>query len=570
MAGRLLKPKRLDLDRLLELASLTSLGTSLLLAWTYALYRIGLSCPSWDCGHTVRAIVLPLGYWGVLLWALLLFAPLVAARELPWLAAPALALVLTLLFADPLPLALLSVLLLFPFGTKKFLRAVPAGVIAVELAVLAGFAARAYSLRLPLPPALPVHLALYCFLVPATPALAFLACLSPLLVPLAPKGVKLSAPLRGRASLAFGLFASFLMWSIVYASALNPGSKLVGVDAVTRYYPHALEFLEGGLPSVLKVGYDRPLHYLFLYGLAKALGPYDAVRVLALTPLLLYTLASYLLARELWGGRVAGLAAAIAPLTYTATAGLFGGLYGNWTALALALLACTAAIRWLRRGGAARLLLYLLLLAAVAGVHVYMGAVAFAVLSLFLLLAAARKGYRRRALAALALQVVVAAVGLYAAERYLSSLGARGPFSVTALNVNLWLKRAASTRLFSEEWWYDFCFAVYRYAPSTALDPSVWLLTTLAAAVLGFKDLGGLLLAPWMILTALLTFTAPSSLIYRSLLDFPYSLAEAVGLAYLTAFIEERLGGGNAKLWAVALLLFKLSFALAFAVGLAS
>jgi hypothetical protein len=566
MVGGRLRLKQLN--RLLELASSASLGASLLLAWTYVLYRAGLSCPSWDCGHTVRALVLPLGYWGALLWAFLISAPLAVARKFPWLAAPALALALTLALADPLPLALASVAALPLLGAGMVLEALPAGTIAVELAVLAGSAARAYDLRLPLPPALPIHLALYCPLVPAVPALAFLACLSPLLAPLAPKGAKLSAPYRGKL-LVPSLLASFLMWSVVYASALNPGSKLVGVDAITRYYPHALKLLEGGLPSVLKVGYDRPLHYFLLYALAKALGPYDAVRALALIPFLLYTLASYLLARELWGGRIAGLAAAVAPLTYTATAGLFGGLYGNWTALALALLACTAAVKWLRGGSAAWLLLYLLLLVAVAGVHVYMGAVAFAALSLFLLLAA-RKGYRRRALAALALQVVVAAVGLYAAERYLSALGARGPFSVTALNVNLWLKRAASTRLFSEEWWYDFCFAVYRYAPSTALDPLVWLLTTLATAMLGFKDLGGLLLAPWMALTALLTFTAPSSLIYRSLLDFPYSIAEAVGLAYLTAFIEERWGGGAAKLWAAALLLFKLSFALAFAVGLAS
>jgi hypothetical protein len=322
------------------------------------------------------------------------------------------------------------------------------------------------------------------------------------------------------------------------------------------------------LPSVLKVGYDRPLHYLLLYGLAKALGPYDAVRALALTPLLLYTLASYLLARELWGGRVAGLAAAVAPATYTATAGLFGGLYGNWTALAVALLACAAAVRWLRKGGAAWLVLYLLLLAAAAGVHVYMGAVAFAALSLFLLLAAGR-GWRRRALAALTLQLALALVGLYAGERYFSAPGARGPLSIAYLNVNLWLRRAASMELFSERWWSDFCFAIYRYAATAALDPTVWLLTALAVAVLGFRDLGGLLLAPWMLLTALLALTAPPNLIYRSLLDFPYPLAEAVGLAHLAALAEGRLGGRAAKLWAAALL-FKLGFALAFAVGLAS
>jgi len=414
-----------------------------------------------------------------------------------------------------------------------------------------------------------MHFSLYCFLVPAMPVLVLLACSSPLLAPLTPRGTELSAPFRGKPLLALGLLASLLMWSVVYASALNPGARLVGVDAVTRYYPHALKLLEEGLSSLLKVGYDRPLHYLLLYGLARALGPYDAVRALALAPLLLYTFASYLLARELWGERVAGLAAVVAPTTYTATAGFFGALYGNWTALAFSLLACAAGVKWLRRGSAAWLALCLLPMVAAVGVHVYMGAVAFAATALFRVAAAARRRYRRRALAALALQLAVAAVSLYAGEHYFSSLGARGPLSIALHNVNLWLWRITSTKLFSEKWWGDFCFAVYRYAATAALDPSVWLLTTLAVAALGFKDLGGLLLAPWMALTSLLALTAPFNLIYRSLLDFPYPLAEAVGLARLAAAVEERLGGRAAELWVAALLLFKLNYALFFAVGLA-
>jgi hypothetical protein len=561
------KPKHLN--SLLELASLLSLGVCLLLAWTYVLYRIGLSCPSWDCGLTVRAIILPLGYEGAFLWTALLLIPLVVARKLLWLAAPPLALVLTLALADPFPLAVLSVLLPFPFGARRVLEALPAGVVTVELTALAGLIARAYGLNLFLPPTLPIHLALYCFLVPAIPALALLSCLSPLLAPLSPKSVKISIPFRGTTLLISGLVASFLMWSVVYASAINPGTKLVGVDALSRYYPHALQLLEGGLPSVLKVGYDRPLHYLLLYGLARALGPYDAVRALALTPLLLYALASYLLARELWGGSIAGLAAAVAPVTYTATAGLFGGLYGNWTALAVALLACAAAVRWLRGGGAAWLVLFLLLLATTAGVHVYMGAVAFAALSLFLLLAAARRGWRRRALAALTLQLALALVGLYAGERYFSALGARGPLSVVRLNVNLWLRRAASVGLFSERWWSDFCFAIYRYAATAALDPTVWLLTTTAFTVL-VKGLEGLVLLPWMIVTAFLTFTAPFDFIWRALYDFPYSIAEAAGLAYLSALVAKIVGDRLAKLWVAAILFYKLCYALAFVVGLAS
>jgi len=568
MAGRLLKPKRLS--ALLELASLASLGVSLLLAWTYALYRIGLSCPTWDSGLTVRAVVLPLGYEGALFWTALLLVPLATARKHHLLATPPLALALTLVFADPLPLALLSASLAILLGAKQALEALPAGVAAVELAVLAGLAARAYSLRFPLPPALPIHLALYCFLVPVTPALAFLACISPLLSPLASKSARLSAPVKGKHLLAAGLLASLLMWSIIYASALNPGAKLVGVDAVTRYYPHALKLLEGGLPSVLKVGYDRPLHYLLLYGLAKALGPYDAVRALALTPLLLYTAASYLLAKKLWGGRVAGLAAFAAPLTYTATAGLFGGLYGNWTALSVALLAYALLIEWLKGRGFYRLAAYFALMLAAVAIHVYVGAVVFATSALTLALAAAKRSCRKRALTALAVQLALAALGLQAAEHYFSTIGVRGPLSVALLMANLWLRRAAAVKVFSEGWWSDFCFAVYRYAPTAALDPTVWLLTATAIAVAGFKRLESFVLLPWMAVTALLAFTAPSTLIWRALYDFPYSIAEALGLAYLATVSAERFGERSAKLCVAALLLYKLSYALAFAVGLAS
>ena len=556
---------------LLDLASAVSLGVSLLLAWVYALSRFGLSCPSWDprLSIVLRAVVLPLGYEGALLWTLLLLPP-VYPRGFPWLAAPPLAFALALFVADPLPLALLTVILAIAFGARKVLEALPAGVIVAELAVSAGFAASAYGLRLPLLSALPLHFSLYCLLVPAMPVLALLACLSPLLAPLAPRSVKLSAPFRDKPLLALGLLASLLMWSIIYASALNPGARLVGVDAVTRYYPHALKLLEGGLPSVLKVGYDRPLHYLLLYGLAKVLGPYDAVRALALTPLLLYTAASYLLAKKLWGGRVAGLAAFAAPLTYTATAGLFGGLYGNWTALSVALLAYAFLIEWLKGRGFYRLAAYFALMLAAVAIHVYVGAVVFATSALTLALAATKRSYRKRALTALAVQLALAALGLQAAEHYFSTIGVRGPLSVAHLMANLWLRRAAAVKVFSEGWWSDFCFAVYRYAPTAALDPTVWLLTATAIAVAELKRLESFVLLPWMAVTALLAFTAPSTLIWRALYDFPYSIAEALGLAYLATVSAERFRERSAKLCVAALLLYKLSYALAFAVGLAS
>jgi hypothetical protein len=155
---------------LLEFAGSAALGAGLLLAWVYALSLLGLSCPSWDPRLSIvpRVLLLPLGYGGALLWTLLLLPPSLSLGRL-WLAAPPLALAFTLLFGDPLPLALLSVLLAFAFK-GRFLEALPAGIAAVELAVLLGLAAYAYGLRLPLLSALPLHFSLYCFLVPAVPA----------------------------------------------------------------------------------------------------------------------------------------------------------------------------------------------------------------------------------------------------------------------------------------------------------------------------------------------------------------------------------------------------------------
>jgi len=59
---------------LLELAGSAALGAGLLLAWVYALSLLGFSCPSWDPRLSIvpRVLLLPLGYGGALLWALLL------------------------------------------------------------------------------------------------------------------------------------------------------------------------------------------------------------------------------------------------------------------------------------------------------------------------------------------------------------------------------------------------------------------------------------------------------------------------------------------------------------------
>ncbi|MEM3982646.1 MAG: hypothetical protein QXQ60_04805 [Thermofilum sp.] len=556
-------------------AGLAALGVSAVLAWTYAVSLLLPSCPSQEGGVVVRLITLPLGEAGVLLWALLL---VVASKGLVeswgWLAVSALAAGFSsILVGDPFLLAMLSaayVVLAAFRNLRRCLEAVAAGVVAVEALSIAYLLARAYAVKLPLPPALPYHLSLYCPLTVVAPLIVLATALAPLGALALERKSKVYAPTLGRLGLLVGLATCILLWLVIYASALNPGVELIGVDSVTRYYPHAITLLEGGLPSVISIGYDRPLYYLFLYSLATALGPFEAVKALPLFSLILHTLSSYAAARELAGRNVAALASALAPLTYTATAGLFGGLFSNWTALSTGLFSVAFLSRWLKQGKARWLALHYVMLVVTVATHIYMGAVFFASTSLSLSLFLISKKYRRRALAALTLQLALAALGFYLADSAAAQLGFRSPSNVVSALTRSWWSRVQKSQLFSPAWWRDFSFNVYEYAATAALDPTVWLLTAVGIASPKPSELCNPFLAPWLIVVYLLSVTAPFELMWRSLYDYPFSLSEALGLAYILSLIAEKAGERAALLWLAAIIFFKLSYTLAFTVGLAA
>ncbi len=569
-----MNPSPRRLATLLEALGRAALGLAIILSWAYLLSTLGAACPVLDGGLVYKAVALPLGREGAWLWALLLLAgtlPLKSWRR--WLGLTALpALLATLRLGNPLPLAAATaaVAVVEAYADLGGLTcSLASGVILVEAAHVTYVLGRAYCLDASWASiAAPLHLALYCPAAWAAPVIVVAACLSPILA-LRPghNPGKLKAPLLDwRLQLAAGLFLSLLIWALVYASPLNPEGRLVGVDPVVRYYPHAQTLLREGVRGVLRVGYDRPLHYLYLLALSRLAGPLMAVKLLLLTCLLAYTTSTFLLARELWGPRVAGLAALLAPLSYTTTTGLYGGLYSNWTSLSLTILAYTALIKWLRRRGARWLAAYLLLLLAAAATHVYMGAVAYAATTLTLIIEAARRR-RPRLLMPVALQLALAIACLHAADTLITRARGRPPSTIILQNIRIWLRSwPALSRVLGPRWWDKVSFAVYRYAATAALDPLDWLLTLTAIASLGLWSPGGATLTTWLAAAAALALTAPTNLIYRALYDFPYAIAEAYGLTSLARRVSVKTG--TSKLVITALLLFKLSYTLNYVAGL--
>lgn len=562
-------------ESLTVLATQISLGVSTVLAWAYTVSVLLPSCPVQEGGITIRLLSLPLGLYGVIAWGVLLVAASWRAKEQrTWLAlAVSAACCASVLIGEPAPQAVVSALVLLLLSwenAKACLEGVALGVVAVEALSLTYLLLRAFSVKVPFPPVLPLHFSLYCAFTPLTPLIVLAPLLSLFAATPLSRRTDSEDRAEGLGALAIGLALCLLVWAVLYSSELNRSSKLIGVDSVTRYYPHVLQLLAKGLPGVLEIGYDRPLYYLFLYVLAKTLGPIEAVKVLPLTSLAFYVVASYLSAKHLVSRRAAALAALAAPLTYTTTAGLYGGLFSNWTALSAALLTVTSLSLWLRRGRLTWLALYLAMLTVTVALHIYMGAVLFASTIASTLLLVLGKRYRRRAFTLLVLQTAVAALSFCLADNLAGQLGFRPPSRVVSSMALSWWRRALELQPFSTHWWEDFCYAVYKYAATAALDPTVWVFTSLGIATTGPSELSYTLLSPWLAVTYLLSFTAPFELIYRAIYDFPFSVGEAIGLAHFYSFMAERIGRRGAISWLAAVLSIKTTYTLAFAVGLAA
>ncbi len=189
---------------------------------------------------------------------------------------------------------------------------------------------------------LSVVLAFGIFLAPvlARPAKRYLSLL----------GVKLRAPEGGwggsvpqRALLAGGIAAALLVSSLPYSPFLNPLGLPVQVDSVF-YYSWVLEAAENPMSIFDSANGSRPLYLAVLYMAYLAGASPDAIAKLQIIPLyVLYTFAVYRLALAVTGdGRVAGLAAVLAPLSPMGLGFIYGGFQANLAALSMLMLAFAA------------------------------------------------------------------------------------------------------------------------------------------------------------------------------------------------------------------------------------
>ncbi|MCS7104625.1 MAG: hypothetical protein NZ954_03565 [Thermofilaceae archaeon] len=538
----------------------------------------GFACPVFEGKLVSKTIFVPLGLAGAIVWSFALFTASIGLKRsiglLLVIAAP-LALFVSLWVDNPLPLIIATFALLacwLSIHPSYLTTALLVGICVIESLVITYLMFRAIGLPTPLSAALPFHFSLYCFVAPILPPIVMLSFFSLFLLPLLRGMPQKSSSLRfeSKATTLFSLLVSFMLWLVLYSPSLNPGPRLVGVDSRIRYYPHAMILLEEGPSAVLRIGYDRPLSYTILLWLASWLGPFEAVKLLPLLSLLFYVVSCYIAAKELWGKHVASLASLLAPFTYTATAGLYGGLFNNWFSLSLALLASAALAKWQKTGKILWSIIYLFLLASSVASHVYMGVVTSFVFTVTLLLQLVRGPKRSRIASLLLIQLVLFTIGVNFADKIIESTGQRLlPSKIVQDLVNAWLRTSAKRPLFSAVWWDDFSFAVFNYAATAALDPTVWLLTTLAAGLVGFNGLGGGLTNCWLTTTASLMLLAPKELIFRVFFDFPYPLTEAFAVAYIASFLERKWGARASKLCVTALILYKFAYTLNFAYGLA-
>jgi hypothetical protein len=558
------------LARLAHTASKASLGVALILTLTCIYSCLGIAVPSHEGSIVSRSILLQLGPPGAAAWAILLSAYLLPKRHIaiPGLVATIAAAFASLVLQSFFPLAAITLILFALVAARsrgEAIEAILLGVVTVEALSTYYVLCWAFSLRLPVPPILPLHLALYMPLTPLVPLLVFLSTVSPILaLAIQKRASSRDAPSPG-IPLVAPLALIIMTWLIIYHSPLNPGLRLVGVDPNTRYLPHAIQMQKQGPSSVLTLGHDRPLYYLFLYILTKLAGSLEAVKLLPLFSMLLYTLSTYLLARELWGKRQAELAAYLSAVSYTTTAGLYGGLYNNWAALALSILAYTSLAKWLKTRKPLQALAYLVLLAATLATHAYMGAVLIAATTLTQLLALVSPSSRKPALILLLLQAATALALGYIVLAYVKP-GKTVPIATAIrLTADAWIRRTLSITPLSTAWWDDYITATINYVATAALDPTTWILTLIALSTTSPTSPEGIVLFPWMIVVATLSATAPSSFIYRALYDYPYPIAETLALAKINTKHPK-----HHKLLTAALLSFKTTYTLAYTTALAT
>ena len=588
---------KMDKAKIFFYASTLTTSLALLLSWEILLQILKPTCYILDGGYNPKLLIPYIlspktdGYIALLATltagALML---IIGVIEGVWYIAGSLTasiLILTtgqreILYA--LPLITTTPLLLLPrSGDKKiylvYLAETLLALIAIlEISTLAYYTGIALSLNLPL-----VHraaswdLALFYWLHPLVPALVLTFLFSPLLKlalkaletllgkEIKIKGKEFDLPLGEYKILAIALLLSIFLGSILYLPTINPEGKYKGVDPITRYDPHLRQIYssEDRLKAIVEIGYDRPLMYLGLYLLSKILGIEGAVKAMPALCAALFTLSVYLLAKTCFKPGAAKLATLLAPTSYTVTAGLMGGLYNNWIALSLSLLATTFLLRYLR-GSWINAVIFALLYFTVIATHVYMGVIYAATLPISVLLAIKprdRKYLWRIGPIIAIVSILALTAALYAFQRPVTAY-------YKCWSRSIGLSFTGPTRLFGPKWWEIYLFSIYNYAASAGIDLIGWSLALLGILSTDLSKPINKILAAWLLVTGPMLIVASNWLMWRVLYDVPVALYEALGMYTLLSTIERKEGLKLALLSGIALILLKANYALRFAEGM--
>ena len=548
-----------------------ALGISLIYSWALLLSSLGITCPTLDGKLINKLLLIPADSITLIAISLLSIPSLLLLdrRIIPVLLVP---LPLTYLGLRWIPLlipVICTVLLIVKHRQWIVVRGLLLGAATVSIGNIVYTVLRILEFtRTELCPLPPLFLSLYCVIAPVIPPLVLLFYYSTLY----PMGKVLlekesSEEWEGRIGipsillLVLSVVIGISLWYVVYFSKLNPTGRFIGVDPVTRYYPHLIKILKSSdqLKAVLKIGYDRPLHYLIMWALAQVLDPVTTVKVLLLICLVLYPISVYLSTKVLLGEEYAGLAAILSSISYTTTTGIFGGLYSNWMCLSTSLLSALALKKWLEER---KYWLGPWLLATIVSIllHAYMGAVLLASLALTSLAIIVLKKDKFSRLNALAVLVITILLGLAA-----WILVPR----VIVGNTMLWYRRLVMVigtgRIFDGGWWDDFSFALYNYAATSGLDAVGWILALVGVLSMRLRRVEDSIQCFWTLVAGGLSVLAPRNLIYRALFDIPVSLIETMGLVRIVSLREIQRFKSEVI---AAVLLFKLSFSLNHVVGL--
>jgi len=362
--------------------------------------------------------------------------------------------------------------------------------------------------------------------------------------PLLPQG------LRSWHVLLISLCIGAALGLIPYLPTLNPQSVLVGVDPVTRYYPHltAIASSQDQISAVFSIGHDRPLMYLSMWILAANTSVDFTVRVMPLTCAVIYIAATYLLTKEMWTNKsLVATATFFAVFSFTTTVGIFSGLYSNWIALSLILVSVVLLHRT-QRSLAYFPILLILYISALA-VHPWVWAVYTGALGVDLLLCgfiAARRPEARPKL-----KKEVAGIALLLSTSFIVVValftlwGAGAPGSLQA-NLTSYISQAldlfsgSGLSLFSQQWWDTTFFSIYNYAGGALVNIPFLIISLIGGLKMKLDTQLERILLSWLVVGSLL-FTVPIRWAqYRVLYDIPIHLYATLGFTSLIEYARRR------------------------------